>query len=112
MKLYHAVALVLVGWYLMTPPVYDAPSAREEFPSVKIGGTFSEVRSNAPLDLWELDSSYDSANACQAAIVRLTKFSEKEAKDDPSMVPFYHLQALRLAEGHCIATDDPRLKEK
>jgi hypothetical protein len=69
-------------------------------------------QTNQKVALWELQASYDSADACQAAIVRLLKFHDKNEKDDPSRARFYQLQELRLGEAHCIATDDPRLKGK
>lgn len=58
MKLCHASALALVGWYLMTPPVYipkdTATSPYKAFTTEK-----------APLPLWTNDGSFDSASECQ-----------------------------------------------
>jgi hypothetical protein len=60
MKLRHAAALALVGWYLMMPPS-DGHS----------------IDRNAPLDKWEVYSGYDTAKECeegkidQRALLRL-----------------------------------------
>lgn len=68
MKLRHAAALALVGWYLMTPPIYEVTTNSPE--SVKMGDKFYEVRPSAPLGVWEVTASFDSADACQAALLR------------------------------------------
>ncbi len=54
MKLRHAAALALVGWYLMAPPmpVDGQGSAR--------------ILRNAPLRNWTLVRSFDSARNCEA----------------------------------------------
>ena len=108
----HAAALALVGWYLMLPPIYDVPTAtRPE--SVKIGDKFAEVRPTAPLGVWEVSASFDSADACQAALYqmsdRMMKLWAKEAKEGKNNA-YSELQAYRYGDAHCIATDDPRLK--
>ena len=49
MKLRHAVALALVGWYLMAPPM------RKGAPNY-----------HAPLGSWNMSKAYDSARDCEA----------------------------------------------
>ena len=84
MKPRHAAALALVGWYLMVPPIYDVPTATSP-ESVKIGDKFAEVRPSAPLGVWEVTASFDSADVCQAALYqmrdRMMKLWAKEAKE-------------------------------
>jgi hypothetical protein len=49
MKIRHAAALALVGWYLMLPPIYEVPTATSP-ETVKIGDKYEDVRASAPLD--------------------------------------------------------------
>lgn len=96
MKLHHAAALALVGWYLLAPPQGDPR------------GTFRE---DAPLSEWEQwDSAYDSKAECEKAL----KEYQKDAQTDSAQCETFSC-ALTVAgrtRGRCIAADDPRLKEK
>ena len=96
MKLRHAAALALVGWYLMMPP------ARPQ--------TRVPVDLDAPLSKWTVDSSYDTAAECRREIEFAKQTDARLAGDAPN-------EGLRLAiaglvHGQCISTDDPRLKPK
>lgn len=72
MKLSHAAALALVGWYLMLPPV----------------SSDGRIQKDAPLSDWYIFSSFDTKEAC-----------EKERQ-------------VSGVSAICVASDDPRLKEK
>jgi hypothetical protein len=92
-NLRHAAALALVGWYLMLPPIND--------------GT-PEV--TAPPSRWEILFPYDTARDCQISLSRivgqtLVDLQKPMARDKENFV-------LRLSSGTCVASDDPRLKEK
>jgi hypothetical protein len=93
MNLRHAAAFALVGWYLMTPPPPFNPST--------------------PLSKWtrEGKTDYASEEECTAVREKLqTTFR------DPGNIPPEHVTATIMvkAMAHllCIASDDPRLKEK
>jgi hypothetical protein len=60
MKRYHAVALALVGWYLMLPPIVDGK------PDV-----------SASLSTWEQWRAFDTADLCETEprLQRLLRFS-------------------------------------
>jgi len=92
MKPHHAAALALVGWYLMVPPrVIQSQTTEQQ--------TFDY---GAPLSKWTVSSAYDAAHECEGA-----KFLNREGhkqNSDPLKAAFDAAQ--------CIATDDPRLKEK
>jgi hypothetical protein len=88
MNLRHAAALALIGWYLMIPPrtAHDQQAFDDQ----------------APIARWFVFSAHDAAHECEGA-----KFLNREAHKqtaDP-MKP-------ALDSAQCIATDDPRLKEK
>jgi hypothetical protein len=84
MRLRHAAALALVGWYLMVPPFQR-------------GG----VNLDAPLRSWRLFGSYDTAKDCEDDHLEMVEKSKHAA-------PSGHL-IIELAQ--CIASDDLRLKE-
>jgi hypothetical protein len=88
MKLRHAAALALVGWYLMMAPTFRNPQT----------DSFT-VDLNAPLSTWEFVASYYSAADC--------RFAERDlietAAQYPNVIGFYTL---------CVASDDPRLMER
>ena len=87
MNVRHAAALALVGWYLLVP-------LRENENSAKL-------RYDVPLGEWVYVDSFDTAKECTDDAVKEQQLREK----DP-------LEADQYASWQCIATDDPRLKEK
>jgi len=97
MNLRHAAALALVGWYLMVPSL--------------VGDPF-RVDADAPISRWEIDSSYDSASDCEAALSRAIRekgltYSESRRAVKAGSTAMLHLP---FGMAKCIATDDPRLK--
>jgi hypothetical protein len=95
-NLRHAAALALVGWYLMYPPVTPA----------------GKSLTDAPLTEWKSGASFDTAKDCETARAHMRKAS----KDLRNATPRGYQEGLDFAEsigdGQCVATDDPRLKEK
>ena len=90
MKLYHAAALALVGWYLMVPPTKDA----------------DRVDPSVPLPRWAVLRAFDTAPACNEAQDQLRYRESRLTLQIPS-------GASEAAEfSQCIASDDPRLKGK
>ncbi len=97
MKPCHAAALALVGWYLMVPPL--------------VGDPF-HIDHAAPLSEWKIKSSYDTAEQCEAT--RIRKSNELGAKLNGRTIESGSgaMMDMPLGYAQCIATDDPRLKEK
>ena len=97
----HAAALVLVGWYLIIPPL------KSEW----------TLNPDAPLSEWDITgNALDTAAACEKAraqVLTLAKNIESGAPEfavkDNNQRQVY-VTAFRMVR--CIATDDPRLKEK
>lgn len=79
-----AVALALVGWYLMAPP---------QTRTWWIGAQRSD--NAAPLSRWTNEQSFDKADLCEAA-----RMAAQQNAGDAA-----------VGSGHavCVATDDPRL---
>jgi hypothetical protein len=108
MKLHHAAALALVGWYLMVPP-----------PAYKDGKPLVGVNLDAPLSEWTISRAFDSAAACEAQraddVTRLSRIMLKGAPPD-AFASVASSKTVKWAVGYglaterCIATDDPRLK--
>jgi hypothetical protein len=91
MKRRHAALLALVGWYLITPSSMLPPG----------------VSYKAPLRKWRIVRGFDTADDCQDFLGTFSEDSQQK-------------QALNMLEpayrdymfAECVATDDPRLKEK
>ncbi len=89
----HAAALALVGWYLMAPPFSRSSSG-------EIGSDLSR-----PLSEWiPFSSVYDTEADCDKEIDAMNQRAARWAREHHAMLNVIHAQ--------CIATDDPRLKEK
>jgi len=106
MSIHHAAALALVGWYLMTPPfVSVGPNLHDASLDRSIPD------SEAPLSKWQWSGSFDSVASCQHEQEKqITEAQKRElalpvAERDREVEIDFWL-------GECIATDDPRLKEK
>ena len=90
MSFRHVAALALVSWYLMTPPsMRDRPLEEPSIPDL-----------SAPLAQWTIVFSYDSSLDCESGrgLLMARAKSNKEKRF--------------ASDAKCIATDDPRLKEK
>jgi len=97
MKLRHAAALALVGWYLMLPPL-------------PMGQTEPDER--ARLGDWYIFEPFDTGSACQSELVQIADMKSERRKsllanqgDDKQRQ--YLIRA--FSHGECVATDDPRL---
>jgi hypothetical protein len=101
MKAGLAVPVVaLVGWYLMMPPLAGPKSKLR----VDVTAVFSQ---------WEIVDSFDSADACRVALLKDGHWAEDQAAHGKFESEGQRdvLRWQRLEE-KCVASDDPRLKEK
>jgi hypothetical protein len=88
MKLLHVAALASIGWYLMIPPPMSSDRLMVEL--------------NAPLSKWRVFSPYATAAECAQGQIKYAALTSKGDK----------LQHWQFIAAQCIASDDPRLKEK
>ena len=93
MNLRHAAALALVGWYLMTPPLSWSSDRKV------IGSDLSR-----PLSQWLPGLVFDTEAECNKEIDAMNRRAASYARE--------HRTLLDIAHARCVATDDPRLKEK
>jgi hypothetical protein len=91
----HAAALALVGWYLMVPPL---------LPRLSEGEPYLGFLPLAPLSQWTI-VDFDSARGCIDAHARLLRDRVMKNVND-------EIRIEQAYSARCIATDDPRLKEK
>jgi hypothetical protein len=102
MKLCHAAALALVGWYLMMPPLIWEEKEIGAHPLA------FHIDFDAPISKWDTLGSFDSAEQCQdegakrvADLLDPKKHLLPTRPDDP---------LLKRAQAQlCIASDDVRL---
>lgn len=98
MKLRHAVALALTGWYLMIPPRFEtAPNSEVLIPS------FGKD--------WLIVNQYDDGQQCAESL----RYALTHEKGTAKLAAQTHVQvgeagtAVRYG-GICVRDDDPRLK--
>jgi hypothetical protein len=93
MSFRHVAGLALVGWYLMLPPMGSVESRR--IPSTG----FYVAYSTQPLNIWEIEGSYDTAPECRTAIEQANQLARQSCPESPAVAS-------------CIASNDPRLKSQ
>jgi hypothetical protein len=104
MKLRHAAALALTGWYLIAPPIHRSLSGPPYI-------SFDAETQNPtdPLSRWDVFGSYDSASNCEDhRLAHWKHFRPDQISPDARK----RLQAMTAFFAKCIATGDPRLKGK
>ena len=113
----HAAALALVGWYLISPPVFENKKTGDE-----------KILREAPLAHWDVRDSFDTAAECRrlrddnsAAALKRSKKEDAQIDAQVDAEMKWEKGATRKATqtdvsvemmAKCIASDDPRLKEK
>lgn len=108
MKLRHAAAVALVGWYLLVPPL----AINERFPPV--------FHFEQPISRWTVRGTYKSERRCRSALRRLPAklkrlLEVKRPKDDMYdfgyLPPEYLDDTVDKLSGHavCVPSTDPRL---
>ena len=100
MKIRDALALTLVGWYLIVPPA----------------GRTLRAGLALPLSQWRTVASFDNAAKCESGKRKGLPLVEQRIKDQAGKagVPAHDsdVQALAQLSLRCVASDDPRLKGK
>ena len=92
MTLRHAAAFALVGWYLLVPPHLFAATP-------------------PPPSEWPVYEVYDSAERCEERRLAISGGMLEDAPAD-FVERFGNAFMYVFEQARCIATDDPRLKEK
>jgi hypothetical protein len=107
MNVRHAAALALIGWYLMVPPLAHDPKE----PQALVDGL-------APISECDVQEVFDTARECkEARDAGKEEFKEALKRSDFGNKPMAknridEITLVQKSSAECIATDDPRLKEK
>jgi hypothetical protein len=104
-KLRHAGALFLVGWYLMLPPLQFAGPGNDPY-SVAI------VDDAAPLSRCLPMMTFKTLQECDNFSTRLAKNMRNSVKTEQDKEDVKTLTGIWLGKYQCVATGDPRLNEK
>ncbi len=119
MKLRHAAALALVGWYLIAPPYMES--------DLPPHSGAPDINLDAPLSATHPRGVFDSEIECGEARIRANNdadralgkmYDRRRRKSDGVAEPFrgFELSTAEYLESmmwaRCVATDDPRLMEK
>jgi hypothetical protein len=96
MNLRHAAALAHVGWYLMVPPYGERPIPPSNLP---------------PLSKWSIYQRYNTPDECRQFRSDITSGWLQDSPPD-FVQRFGNNFKSTFARAECVATDDPRLKEK
>jgi hypothetical protein len=106
MRIRHAAALAVFGWYLLIPPVFSPMGSNPR----------SSNDLTAPLNRWDIwGRQFNSEESCskekqllRTEAPRRLEFAREHPDQDPNGNLVAVAQAWQLAE--CVASDDPRLK--
>ena len=77
MRKCYAMAIVLIGWYLMLPP--------PKFPPVKTASGDFAVNAKAPLTQWHTVKTLGSESDCKALLKTKARYYRCVASDDPAL---------------------------
>jgi hypothetical protein len=105
MKSRHVAALVLVGWYLMVPPLQFLGPGNDPY-SVAV------VDDAAPLSRWLPMMIFKTLRESDNFSTRFAKNTRKSVKTERDEKDVETLIGIWLGKYQCVATDDPCLKEK
>jgi hypothetical protein len=98
MKLRHAVAPALVGWYLLLPPLVNAPY---------------KVDTEAPLTSWKVYQTFDTRDECdKSRLAAEARYKPTATASIGSIKKGTRAFALQMTFAQCISSDDRRLKAR
>jgi hypothetical protein len=96
-KVRHTVAIALIGWYLMVPPVTRGPN-----------GIYQAVL-DGPLSQWRKHGPYETLAKCTQAQAALLKAAESKIRENDIESIESQFSAYT---SQCVASNDPRFKAK
>jgi hypothetical protein len=98
MKPRHAAALALVGWYLLIPPLVNAPY---------------KVDTEAPLTNWKVYQTFDTREECDKfQSSAQAKYKATASAPIGTIKKGSRAFALQMTFAQCISSDDRRLKAR
>jgi hypothetical protein len=118
MKVRHAAALALTGWYLMVPPTIESRNQNcasyKADTSQALRTNFHAYDSAAACEKGGHDEALRAADEAETAIVAVDPNGRcSDPMNRASKEAYAALERMAALTGaQCVASDDPRLKEK
>jgi hypothetical protein len=98
MKIRHAVAPALIGWYLMVPPLVNAPY---------------KIDTEAPLANWKVHQTFGTAEECNNSLLAAkNKYEHTASAPLGSIEKGTRAFALQMTFAQCVSSNNPNLKAK
>jgi hypothetical protein len=95
MKTNHITGLVLMGWYLMVPPLVNTPY---------------KIDTEAPLTSWKVYQTFDTADQCKESLsAAKSKYNPTATAPIGTIKRGSRAFALQMVFGQCVSSDDPGL---
>lgn len=96
MKLRHSIALVLVGWYFIVPPLVNAPY---------------KIDTQAPLSSWKVHKKFSTEDQCNDSLAAAhAKYDQTADAPIGTIAKGSRAFALQMEFARCVSSDDPSLK--
>jgi hypothetical protein len=98
MKVQHAATLALIGWYLMIPPLVDAPY---------------KIDTEAPLATWKVYQTFDTADECNKSLTAVkAKYEHTASAPLGTIEKGSRAFALQMTFAQCVSSSNPNLTAK
>lgn len=98
MKPRQAAALALMGWYLLVPPLVNAPY---------------KVDTEAPLTSWKVYQTFDTREECDKSLLAAkAKYKPTATAPVGTIKKGTRAFALQMTFARCVSSDNPMLKPK
>jgi hypothetical protein len=104
MRCRRAAALSLLGWYLLSPPPHADPKSGDVSPVL--------IDADRPLSEWKIAQSFSSAGECQAYLKDWIIEQRLKADSLPKPTASEAFELNIRSNSQCVASDDPRLKQR
>lgn len=97
MKSNHIAGLVLIGWYLMVPPLVNAPY---------------KIDTEAPMTSWKVYQKFDTEDRCKQTLsAAQSKYNHTATAPIGTIKRGSRAFALQMVFGQCVMSDDASLKK-
>jgi hypothetical protein len=95
MKTNQIAGLVLIGWYLMVPPLVNEPY---------------KIDTEAPLTSWRVYQTFETADQCKESLsAAKSKYNQTATSPIGTIKRGSRAFALQMVFGQCVKSDDPGL---
>jgi hypothetical protein len=98
MKPWHTVALMLVSWIMLIPPLVNAPY---------------KINMQAPISSWQRYRAFNTSDECdQAVSAAKAKYNPTASAELGTIKKGSRAFALQMSFAQCVSSDSPDLKAR